>query len=119
MSVASLPAGFQAQPAYQFRDPSGRFSYEFAHVYGPPQAGVRGLVCQLDRDRSYWSVVGQIDDAGQETPARRSISYAEARRTLPGQITFAQFASEMHMRRALPTLTGITARITSVPAPRS
>ena len=103
-TAPSLPGGFQSQPAYEFRDPSGRFSYEFSNVYGPPQPGRRGMVCQLDKERSYWSVIGQVDEAGREHAARRSISYAEARRALRGRITFAQFASEMHMRRELPNL---------------
>jgi hypothetical protein len=104
-AAPSLPAGFQSQPVHGFRDPSGRIAYEFSNVYGPPEAGSRGLVCQLDEGRSYWSAVGQLDDAGQDPPSRRSISYAEARRALPGHLSFAQFASELHMRRELPGLT--------------
>jgi len=103
-SAPPLPAGFQAQAAYEFRDPSGRFSYEFSNVYGPPQPGRRGLVCQLDEDRSYWSVVGQLDQEGQDHPVGRSVSYAEARRAHQGHLTFAQFASQMHMRRELSSL---------------
>jgi hypothetical protein len=102
VTAPPLPAGFQAQAAYEFRDASGRFSYEFSNVYGPPQLGRRGLVCQLDQGLSYWRVVGQVDE-GQAHPGR-SVSYAEARRAHKGHLTFAQFASQMHMRRELPRL---------------
>lgn len=43
-AAAPLPAGFHSQPAYEFRDPSGRYSYEFSNVYGPPQRGGRGFI---------------------------------------------------------------------------
>lgn len=103
---APLPAGFHSQPAYEFRDPSGRYSYEFSNVYGPPQRGGRGFISQLDEERSYWSVVGDLDEV---EPARRAISYAEARRALRGRLTFAQFASEMHMRGELVRRLGASA----------
>lgn len=102
--ASQLPTGFQAQPIFRFRDPSGRFSYEFSNVYGLPRRGRRGLVCELDRDRSYWSVVSQIDDAGQGQPVERSVSFAEARQAKHGHLSFAEFASEMHMRHELPAL---------------
>jgi hypothetical protein len=103
-TVSQLPAGFTAQPVFGFRDPSGRFSYEFSNVYGPARPGRRGAVCELDEDRSYWSVVSQIEGAGQEQPVERSVSFAEARRAMRGHLRFADFASEMHMRRDLPAL---------------
>jgi hypothetical protein len=103
-TVPQLPAGFQAQAIYEFRDPSGHFSYEFSNVYGPPRAGRRGPVCKLDRDRCYWSVVSQIDAAGQGQPVERSVSFAEARRAKGGHLSFARFASAMHMRHDLRTL---------------
>ena len=99
-----LPTGFTAQAVYEFRDPSGRFSYEFSNVYGPPRPGRRGPVSALDENRSYWSVVSQIDGAGQEQPVERSVSFAEARRAARGHLRFADFASIMHMRHALPAL---------------
>src|SRR5260370_40509974 len=34
--VPSLPPGYQAQPAWGFHDRTGRLSYEFSYVYGPP-----------------------------------------------------------------------------------
>ncbi|MCU1277507.1 MAG: hypothetical protein JWM53_1053 [bacterium] len=111
----SLPAGFHSQPAYQFRDSSGRFSYEFSNVYGPPRSGPRGAVAQLDMDRSEWRVTGHVDDATEEQPTRRAVSYAEARRALRGHLTFAQFASEMHMRPLLPTLMSAVAASTTGP----
>jgi hypothetical protein len=98
------PAGFLAQPVYEFRDPSGHLSYEFSNVYGPPQQDSRGLICKLDQDRSYWSVIGERDGDGQDQPVRRSVTYADARRVYRGRLTFAHFASEMHMRRELPHL---------------
>jgi hypothetical protein len=103
-TASQLPAGFRAQAVYGFRDPSGRFSYEFANVYGPARPGRRGPVCALDEDRSYWSVVRQIDGAGQEQPVERSVSFAEARRAKRGHLRFADFSSVMHMRRDLPAL---------------
>ena len=103
-TASQLPTGFTAQSSYEFRDPSGRFSYEFSNVYGPARPGRRGAVCELDEDRSYWRVVSQIDEAGQGQPVDRSVSFAEARRAKRGHLSFAQFASEMQMRHALPTL---------------
>jgi hypothetical protein len=102
--ASQLPTGFTAQAIYEFRDPSGRFSYEFSNVYGPPRPGRRGLVCELDEDRSYWSVVSQVDEAGQGQPVDRSVSFAEARRAKRWHLSFAQFASEMHMRHDLSAL---------------
>jgi hypothetical protein len=102
--ASQLPRGFQAQAVYQFRDPSGRFSYEFSNVYGPPRLGRRGPVCEIDEDRSYWSVVSQIDDAGRGQPVERSVSFAEARRAKRGHLSFGEFASEMHMRRDIAAL---------------
>ena len=96
---AQLPEGFTAQAIYEFRDPSGRFSYEFSNVYGPPRAERRGPVCALDEDRSYWSVVSQ-----QGQPVDRSVSFAEARLARRGHLSFAEFASEMHMRHDLAAL---------------
>jgi len=113
-----LPPGFEAQATHQFRDPSGRFSYEFSHVYGPPQPGRRGLVCRLDEQRSYWSVVGQVDEYGKDHHVRRSVSYAEARRAHRGRLTFAEFASEMHMRRELPRLTAASGPALAIAPPR-
>jgi hypothetical protein len=102
--ASQLPTGFEAQAVYGFRDPSGRFSYEFSNVYGPPRAERRGPVCELDEDRSYWSVVGQTDEAGEGQPVERSVSFAEARRAKRGHLSFAEFASQMHVRQVLPTL---------------
>lgn len=102
--ATQLPTGFQAQAVYEFRDPSGRFSYEFSHVYGPPRPTRRGSISALDEDRSYWRVVSELDGAGREQPDERSVSFAEARRARHGQLSFAEFASEMHMRHVLPTL---------------
>lgn len=102
--ASRLPAGFHAQAAYQFRDPSGRFSYEFSNVYGPPRPGTRGPVCALDEERSYWSVVNRIDDAGKGPPTERSVSFAEVQRARRGRLSFARFASPMHMRRELSAL---------------
>ena len=102
--ASQLPAGFQAQAVYEFRDPSGRFSYEFSNVYGAARPGRRGMVCELDQDRSYWSVVGQIDESGRGQPVERSVTFAEARRAHRGRLSFARFASEMHMRHLLPAL---------------
>ena len=59
------------------------------------------MVSALDEDRSYWSVVGET---GQDQPVERSVSVAEARSAHRGRLSFARFASEMHMRRELPTL---------------
>ena len=99
-----LPEGFTAQAINEFRDPSGRFSYEFSNVYGPPRPGRRGPVCELDQDRSYWRVVGNIDEAGRGERLERSVNFAEARSARRGHLSFADFASEMHMRHDLPTL---------------
>jgi hypothetical protein len=103
-NASQVPTGFTAQAIYEFRDPSGRFSYEFSNVYGPPRAARRGPICDLDRDRSYWSVVSYSDEPAHRRHVERSVSFAEARKARRGRLSFAEFASEMHMRRELPTL---------------
>jgi|KBSMisStaDraftv2_1062788.scaffolds.fasta_scaffold722381_2 hypothetical protein len=95
-------ARFQDQATHEFRDESGTFSYEFSNVYGPPEQERRGSVCALDEDRSYWSIVGRVDEMGEELPPRRLVSYADARKAYRGRLSFAQFASEMYMRPRLP-----------------
>jgi hypothetical protein len=98
----ALPPGYDSQATYEFRDPSGLFSYAFSNVYGPPKPDRRGPVRHLDEDRSYWSVVGHAE--GQDHSVLRSASYADARQAQGGRLTFRQFASEMYMRGKLPKL---------------
>jgi hypothetical protein len=84
----SLPDGYQAQPVWGFRGPTGATTYEFNRVYRPPaRRGRRGPSCRLDEALSYW----------HELPAGRWLTYAQARRLSDG-LTFEQFSSERWMR---------------------
>jgi hypothetical protein len=101
----TLPEGFHAQAEYEFRDPTGTFSYEFSRVYGPPQYGDhRGPICRVDESLSYWSITGHVDGDKDEHSGDSVVDYQRARAACPGHLTFRQFASELHMRRLLPGL---------------
>jgi hypothetical protein len=102
----SLPPGYEAQPAWAFRDRTGRFFYEFNRVYGPPDSVEgRGPVCRPDEQLCYWSVIwSTFGEDGDEHPAGRWITYGQARK-LPGrEPTFERFASLPWMRDELPEL---------------
>lgn len=88
-----LPPGYTAQPVSGFGDGTGRFSYEFHRVYGPPtRRDHRGLICLQDDDRSYWCVTWlSVSDAGDSRLTGRSMSYAQARRILGSRMTFDRF----------------------------
>jgi hypothetical protein len=95
--LPSLPPGHHAQPAWAFRDETGRFFYEFNRVYQP--AG--GL---LVRDLSYWSVTwSTFLDPDDERPMGRWLTYGDARGRLR-RLTFNRFASLAAMREVLPSL---------------
>jgi hypothetical protein len=98
-----LPPGHTAQPAWGFHDETGRHSYEFNRVYGPPmRRDHRGPICRQDEDRSYWSVTWTVtDSAGHSRLAGRSIAYAEARRLIGSRMTFDRFFA---LRAELPEL---------------
>jgi len=103
--MPQLPAGYHAQAEYEFRDPSGTFSYEFSRVYGPPaERDSRGPICRLDEGLSYWRVTNDVDDDGNDPSAVAAVSYARARAAHGGRMTFGQFASELYMRRAIANL---------------
>ena len=104
LRTPQLPDGYCAQAAYEFRDPSGTFSYEFARVYGPPRDDERGSVCELDEDLSFWSITNYVDVAGDDHSVGSAVSFARARAAHGGHLKFGQFASELYMRRELPSL---------------
>jgi len=113
----SFPPGYEAQPAWGFHDSTGRFSYEFNRVYGPPEwVDWREPVCRLDEELSYWGVVwSTFGENGDEQPAGRWMTYAQAR-MLPGprRLTYEQFSSLSGMRDELPGLLH-TGNATSTP----
>jgi hypothetical protein len=112
----SLPPGYEAQPAWGFHDQTGRFSYEFNRVYGPPDwIDGRGPVCPLDEQLSYWGVIwSTLQEDGDEHPAGRWMTYGQAR-MLPGpRLTFERFSSLQGMRDELPGLLH-TGNATSTP----
>jgi len=98
-----LPPGYEAQPAWGFRDRTGRCFYEFNRVYAPPldPFDARGPVCPLDEDLSYWSAVWPTSG---DTGAGRWMSYARARKLRGSRFTFEQFSSLSRMRAELPGL---------------
>jgi hypothetical protein len=93
--IPALPAGYHAQPAWQFHDATGRVSYELNRVYGPTSERDQcGPICHLDEDLSYWGVtwptlVGTPD----ERPAGRWMTYAQARKLRGSAMTFERFSS--------------------------
>jgi hypothetical protein len=102
LRTPQLPDGYHAQAAYEFRDPSGTFSYEFSRVYGPPRKhDKRGPICELDEDLSFWSITNYVDVAGDDHSVASAVSFARARSAHGGHLKFGQFASELYMRREL------------------
>jgi len=101
----ALPSGYQAQPAWGFHDRTGRFSYEFNRVYGRPnRLDQRGPTCRLDEGLSYWGVTWPtFTQTGDERPAGRWMTYAEARKLRGSHLTFERFSS-LQMRDELPEL---------------
>lgn len=98
-----LPPGYEAQPLWGFRDETGRFSYQFHHVYGPPRRrDGRGPLQELDEQRSYWEVTWPTGvRTTDEHLEGRSMSYAQARQLRGPNLTFERFSS---MRYQLPEL---------------
>jgi hypothetical protein len=97
-----LPPGYEAQPLWGFHDDTGRFSYQFHLVYGPPRRrDGRGAIASLDEQRSYWEVTWPTAvRTARQRLAGRSISYALAR-AMRHDLTFERFSS---MRSQLPEL---------------
>lgn len=98
-----LPPGYTAQPVSEFGDGTGRFSYEFNRVYGPPtRLDRRGPICLQDEARSYWCVTWSVaNDTGDSRLTGRALSYAEARRLLGSRMTFDRFFA---LREQVPEL---------------
>jgi hypothetical protein len=103
----SLPAGYSAQEAWGFRDSTGRFSYLFFRVYGPPDNPVdhRGAICRIDESLSYWVVIWRtFGGPADGRPEGRWISYAEARKLCGSRLTFSRFSSPQEMLEEVPRL---------------
>jgi hypothetical protein len=102
----ALPPGYEAQPAWGFQDRTGRFSYQFNRVYGPPDPlDRRGPTRRLDEDLSFWEVTWAIDGGlDTERVVGRWVTYAEARALRGHGLTFARFASLPQMRPELDAL---------------
>ena len=113
-----LSSGQVAQPAWGFRDPGGRFFYEFHRVYGRPDPlDRREPTCHLDQGRSYWVVTWlAFGETGDEQAASRWMTYAEARKLRGSRMTFERFSSFSRMRDELPELLGL--RVAATPRPR-
>lgn len=104
MTIAHpLPRGYRAQPFWGFHDQTGRFFYEFHHVYGPPRRrDWRGPLSHLDEELSYWQVTWatSVRTVDQHLEGRW-MSFAEVRKLRGPDLTFEQFSS---MRYQLPAL---------------
>ena len=98
-----LPPGYQAQPFWGFDDQTGRFSYQFHRVYGPPRRhDWRGPSRRLDEHLSYWEVTWSTPSRTMDQRlAGRWMSYAQARMLWGPGLTFARFSS---FRYQLPEL---------------
>lgn len=109
-----MPTGSVAQPAWGFRDRSGRFFYEFYRVYGAPDLlDEREPTCQLDEGRSYWVVTwAALEATGDERAVCRWMTYAEARKRSGSGMTFRRFSSLLRMSDELPELLGVRAATT-------
>ena len=107
--LPALPPGYEAQPAWGFRDLTGRFSYEFHRVYGrPDRFDRRGPMCRIDQDLSFWRTTWSTDgDPGSEHVAGWRLTYAQARALRGSRLTFARFSSVERMRADLEAITGI------------
>jgi len=103
MTAHLLPPGYEAQPLWGFHDDTGRFSYQFHHVYGPPRRlDWRGPLSQLDEQLSYWAVTWSAGlRSADQPPEGRWMSYAQARKLRGPGLTFERFSS---MRYQLPEL---------------
>jgi hypothetical protein len=107
----SLPAGYSAQLTWGFRERTGRFTYDFHRVYTPAVPLPDGrlvVVGRLDADRSYWVVTwSAFSETGDEHPAGRWVSYAQACKRLGSHLNFERFSSSIQMREELPTLLNV------------
>jgi hypothetical protein len=103
MTAHVLPLGYEAQPLWGFHDDTGRFSYQFHHVYGPPhRLDRRGPLSQLDEQLSYWAVTWSTGARSADQHLEgRWMSYAKARELRGPGLTFERFSS---MRYQLPEL---------------
>lgn len=119
--LARLPIGYQTLPCWGFHDDSGRFSYEFSRVYGPPaERNGRGPIASVDEGLSYWNVVWPIRSAGgEEHPTGRWINYTEARKLLGAHLTFERFSSPIHFRYELPALLRVAEPVPEETGPRA
>jgi hypothetical protein len=95
-----------AQPAWGFRDESGRYSYEFNRVYGPARRARNGVEGQrLDEGSSYW-VMSWLEGVCTHLDHRRerSLTFTQARRLGGTRLTFARFSTLAVMRADLSAL---------------
>jgi hypothetical protein len=101
-STRRLPItpGCTAQPAWGFRDPTGRVFYWFFGVYGPKHPD------QLNQGLSYWAATWLSSESGIERSHVRSMTYREAR-ALHSRLSFEHFSSQVEMRARLPDLLNV------------
>lgn len=101
-----LPPGCSAQPVWGFMDRSGQLFYEFHRVYRTEPAyrdGQHYLEDREDPDLSYWIVTWTGRSAnGDEFPAARWITYAQARKLQGPQLSYKRFSTQLRSR--LPAL---------------
>ena len=94
--------GCTAQPAWGFRDATGRVFYWFFCVYGPEDPG------RLNQGLSYWAATWlPPSESGSERPQMRSMTYQEARTFRHSRLSFERFSSQVHMRDRLPVLLNV------------
>jgi len=92
-----LPLGYSAFPVWGFSDDRKPISFAFHRVYRPSG--------RLDRDLSYWVMSWPVyTETGDQQPAGRWITYAQARRRWGRRLPFMEFASPARMRDRLPQL---------------
>jgi len=104
--VPPLPPGHEARSVWMFRDKTGRFSYEFSRVYGPPAWPDQPAPQRpLDEGLSYWGVTwSTFDEQGQERPEGRWVTFSQARERRGARLTFERFSSLTRMIDSLPGL---------------
>lgn len=98
--LPTLPAGFEAQPAWGFRDPTGKVSYEFNRVYQQREAsGARGPTSVIHEDLSFWGMTwAKPGRPGDDQVEGRWLTFSEARKLRGARMTFARFSSLLQMR---------------------
>jgi hypothetical protein len=115
-SPPQLPTGYQSQPAWSFRDRTGRLTYKFDRVYQKAETvdDERGPTCQIDEGRSFVGVTWSSPEDDRMTG--RWLTFADARELRGPRMTFERFSSLRGMEEDLEKLLDVAAFLREAPA---